>query len=99
MSFFFVVPPDTAFVIGKPEYPEDPDRCAIPEKRREMLVYGRSIAPRGSFRSDCQVKAILHRTMDKARRHKMPDQWTKLPLTAKKTETAPLFMLLPNFLS
>ena len=26
---------------------------------------GRSIAPRGSSRSNCQVKAILHGTMDK----------------------------------
>ena len=33
----------------------------------DEAVYGRSIAPRGSFRSDCQVKAILHRTMNKAR--------------------------------
>ena len=48
---FFVVPPDAAVVIGKPEYPEDPDRCAILEKRRGMLS----------------------RTMNKARRHRMPE--------------------------
>ena len=33
---------------------------------RRILVYGRSIAPRGSFRSDCQVKAILHGTNEES---------------------------------
>ncbi len=36
------------------------------KERSRILVYGRSNTPRGSFRSDCQVKAILHGTTDKA---------------------------------
>jgi hypothetical protein len=38
------------------------------EERSRIVVYGRSNTPRGSFRSDCQVKAILHGKPDKANR-------------------------------
>ena len=42
---FFVVYSDAAFVIGKLEYPEDPDRCATLEERREILSRTMDKAP------------------------------------------------------
>ena len=33
---------------------------------RRIFLYGRSYVPHGSFRSDCQVKAILHGKTDEA---------------------------------
>ena len=47
---------------------DEESRHSMPGNRhtkRPDKSLGRSIAPRGSSRSNCQVKAILHGTMDK----------------------------------